>query len=101
MAKLEAFIGGMKEAKERGLSEEQRLSLGTRCMHFGEVLTAPQLARFRRAETPEGAVEVSEALVRACATAAFKQDAGDIGFDLDDVERIASKLWEEMEGYRL
>lgn len=82
-----------KELHERGLGQRESMAVMMRLMHFGEVLTSPELAEFRRPAEKDGSVDVSEALIKACATAKIiVTRKGDSHFDVKDLARIAREL---------
>jgi hypothetical protein len=86
------ILAVMKELREHGASEDVRKSMVWRLMHFGEVLEKPALSAFIRPGDEPGAVSVSEALIKACATAKFILTGDDLRFDVDDIARIAQEL---------
>lgn len=89
------MLAVMKELRERKIPEEQRMSFAVRIMHFGEILQSKKLGKFMKpGEEPEELM-VSEALMRACATAKILTSKKQIKFDIADVERIAQRLTEE------
>jgi hypothetical protein len=95
------MLAVMEQLKDRVPEQELRMAMGFRLMHFSQVLDAPRFERFKRTCEEPGAIEIAEALLRACATAKMQQTGNDMGFDLDDVERIATELWDEDESMRL
>jgi len=92
------MLAVMKELRDRGVSESERMSFGARIMHFGEVLQSKKLRKFMKEGDEPGALMVSEALIRACATARMSVIRNRIRFDISDVARIAERLTKEEEG---
>nr|WP_145545153.1 hypothetical protein [Variovorax boronicumulans] len=87
------MLAVMKEARERGLDESQRMAVSWRIMHFGDLIKHQgRLAAFIRPGDSPGELEISEALIRACATAKVIVTKKDAQFDVADVIRIASAL---------
>lgn len=83
----------MKELRERGLTEEQRMAFSWRIMHFGSIFKhQKKLGAFIKHGDSYGEVMVSEALIKACATARIITTKKDAHFDIDDVARIAQEL---------
>ena len=89
------MLAVMKELKDRSVPEEDRMAFATRLMHFGEVLKSKNLQKFMKQGNEPGALMVSEALIRACATARMKVTRKRIGYDVSDVARIAQQLTDE------
>jgi hypothetical protein len=85
------------ELRERGLGAEGKLPYTVRLMHFGEIFGQPELAPFMKKGTEADAVLVSEALIKACATARFIREGEHAHFDIADIARIAKRLTEEEE----
>lgn len=79
----------------RALPDDQRQALGFRVMQFGEALEAAQSdSRFTEHLKPgdePGAVNVSEALMRALAECRFILEQDNIAPDMDDLYRIAEQ----------
>lgn len=86
------MLAVMKELHERQVDDRQRMAMTMRIMHFGEVFQAAETQRFIRPGDMEGQVEISEALIEACATARLTVDDGQIAFDIPDVARIAAEI---------
>lgn len=87
------MLAVMKEMSERGCSVAEKQAMCGRLMHFGEIFAGhPQLAPYFKPADEDGAIMVSEALVRACATARLQVVGGSFRFDIDDVARIAAEL---------
>jgi len=86
-----------KELSEMDLAEAQRLSIMTRVMQFGELLRNSVLEEFLKPGPTEDEIMVSEALIKACATAKILVDEDNIGFDISDVARIAKEITDEEE----
>jgi hypothetical protein len=87
----------MKEARQAGLSDHDRMSLGWRILHVNNVIEARvRFARWIKDGDEPGALAIDEALLRACARAKTIYDPNSTesgpGFDLDDVERIAAEM---------
>ena len=86
-----------KELRERKASEETKMAMMTRLMHFGDILREPALAPFIKRTGDSDALSVSEALIKACATAKLVTINERIRFDIDDLARIAQQLTDEEE----
>lgn len=86
------MLAVMKELRERQVDDRQRMAMTMRIMHFGEVFEAPETQRFIRPGGAEGQVEISQALIEACATARLTVTDEAMGFDLADVARIAAEI---------
>jgi len=69
----------------------------TRLMHFGDILLEAALAPFIKRTGDSDELSVSEALIKACATAKLVTINDGIRFDIDDLARIAQKLTDEEE----
>lgn len=91
------MLAVMKELRDRGISEKERMCFGARIMHFGEVLRAKKLQKFMKQGDNAEALLVSEALIRACASAKISVSRNRIRFDIADVARIAQRLTDEDE----
>lgn len=91
------MLAVMRELKDRAVSEEDRMAFATRLMHFGAVLQSKKLQKFMKQGEEPGALMVSEALIRACATAKMKVTRSRIGYVVADVARIAQQLTDEEE----
>lgn len=90
------MLAATKELRERGVGEDQKMATLTRLMHFGEVFQhRDRLAAFIKPGDEEGTVSVSEALIKACATAKFILTGDKMRLDIDDVARIAQQLTDE------
>jgi hypothetical protein len=81
----------------RGRDEMTRQAIMLRLMHVGEIFGQEKLKKFFQESKEPGAVMVSEALLRACATARFIFEGDYTRFDIDDLARIAQKLTDEEE----
>ena len=94
------MLAVMKELSERGLSDEQKMAVSWRLMHFGEIFRHQEkLQAFIKVGDNPGELQVSEALIKACATARIVSSDNDVHFDIDDVARIAQELTDaEREG---
>jgi hypothetical protein len=91
----------MKELGERNASQEDRMAMAWRLMHFGEIFkhAEAELAEFFR--TPEDdpeAKEISTAVIKACATARIIVDGESVEWDIPDVIRIARELEKDEDG---
>ncbi len=86
------MLAVMKELRDRGVSEDDRMAFAARLMHFGEVLQSKKLQKFMKKGEEPGTLMVSEALVRACATARMKISKNRIRYDISEIQRIAQEL---------
>ena len=87
------MLAVMKELRERGLSEEQRMALSWRLMHFGDIFKyQKKLQAFIKNGDNPGELQVSEALIKACATARLIITKKNVRYDITDVARIAQEL---------
>ena len=84
-----------KELNELDTPDDQRLSICTRLMHFGEVLKSKELSEFIKPGEEPGALAVSEALIKACATAKLLISKKSIRYDIKDLKKIAKRLTDE------
>lgn len=85
----------MKELGERNASQEDRMAIAWRLMHFGEIFKRAdqELAEFFR--TPEDdpeSKEISTAVIKACATARMIIDGESVEWDIPDLIRIAREI---------
>jgi hypothetical protein len=87
----------LNELKHRGASDAIKHAIMWRLMHFDEVFKNEKLKPFMQSSDSPGAVMVSEALIKACAEAKFVVEGEHSRFDIDDVARIAQKLFDEDE----
>lgn len=87
------MLAVMKELRERGLSEEQKMALSWRIMHFGDIFKHQNKlqAFIKNGDSPEE-LQVSEALINACATARIITTKKNARYDINDVARIAQEL---------
>lgn len=90
------MLAVMKELRERNMTQEQSMAMTSRLMHFGEVLTNKKVAKFVK-PGEDGALMVSEALIKACATARITITKKRFAFVIADVARIAQELTNEEE----
>ncbi|MBN3815589.1 hypothetical protein G3N57_02770 [Paraburkholderia sp. Se-20369] len=82
-----------KELNERGVDHPMRFSMCWRIMHFGDVLAETErFANWMRPGEEPGAVEVAEALIRACAVARIDMSNDKGSFDMVDVARHATEI---------
>lgn len=86
-----------KELRERNASQEATFAVMTRLMHFGEILHEGALAPFIKPAGDSGELAVSEALIKACATAQLVMINDRLRFDIDELARIAQQLTDEEE----
>jgi hypothetical protein len=87
------MLAVMKELRERGLSEEQRMAISWRIMHFGDIFKHQnKLQAFIKNGDGPGELQVSEALIKACATARIITTKKNVRYDINDVARIAQEL---------
>lgn len=86
-----------KELNELDFSEQQRKSMMTRIMEFGELLDRKELSEFVKPAPRKVDIMVSAALIKACATAKMYVDEGRIGFNVADVARIAQEITDDEE----
>ena len=92
------MLAVMKELTERGSSEDEKMAMCSRLMHFGEVFGAhKELEPFLKKGDKGDEVLVSEALIKACATARMLLIGDKLRFDIKDVARIAQELTGEDE----
>ena len=70
----------------------------SRLMHFGEVFDKHKvLEPFIKQSERTGEMQVSEALIKACATAKILLANDKLRFDIEDVAGIAQRLTDEEE----
>ncbi|WP_104429743.1 hypothetical protein [Methylobacter tundripaludum] len=82
-----------EELREPELSEEQRMAISWRLMHFGDIFKHQEkLQAFIKNGDSPGELQVSEALIKACATARIITTKKNVRYDIDDVTRIAQEL---------
>ncbi len=94
------MLAVMKELRERGVSQDEKMAITFRLMHFGEIFNSELLRPFiKQSEEPES-VMISEALIKACATAKLVHEGDNMFFDLQDVARIAQELTDEEDSKR-
>ena len=86
-----------KELRERKMPEETKMAMMTRLMHFGDILREAALAPFIKRTGDSDELSVSEAVIKACATAKLITINDHIRFDIDDLARIAHQLTDEEE----
>jgi hypothetical protein len=87
------MLAVMKELRERGLTEEQKMAMSWRLMHFGDIFKhQSKLQAFIKKGENAGELQVPEALIKACATARVLNSKKKVRFDIDDVARIAQEL---------
>lgn len=84
-----------KELRERKVSEETTMAMMTRLMHLGDILREAALAPFIKRTGNSDEHSVSEAVIKACATAKLITINDRIRFDIDDLARIAQQLTDE------
>ncbi len=95
------MLAVMKELSDRDVGDDERMALSWRIMHFGQVFDhMDRLTEFVKEGDSPSSVMVSEALMKACASARFVEIDGDLRFDIEDVIRIAREITarEEQEG---
>lgn len=95
------MLAVMKELSDRDVSDDERMALSWRIMHLGQVFDhMDRLTEFVKEGDSPGSVMVSEALMKACASARFIEIDDDLRFDIEDVIRIAREITtrEEQEG---
>jgi len=77
----------------RHLSQEERMALGWRLMHFGEAIQAaskdPRFTNHVRPAAEAGATEVSDGFQRAYARCKFAGGSDHIRIDMDDLLKCA------------
>jgi hypothetical protein len=82
-----------KELTDQGMEHRERMAMVSRIMHFGDIIEAKdRFSHWFQPSTEEGALSINEALMRAGATARIIVSGDQMGFDLDDVERIANEI---------
>ncbi|MDN4572010.1 hypothetical protein DBB29_00745 [Pandoraea cepalis] len=82
-----------KELEEQGMDHQTRFAMCWRIMHFGDLLAeTDRLSKWIRPGEEPGALNVSEALIRACAHARIDIDEQNGSFDLDDLARRAMEI---------
>lgn len=91
------MLAVLKELRERNAPENVKMAMMARLMHFGEIMRAPALAPFIKPTGNGDELSVSEAVIKACATAEFVIADANMRFDIDDIARIAQQLTDEEE----
>jgi hypothetical protein len=91
------MLAVLKELRERKASEETKMAMMTRLMHFGDILREAALATFIKRRGDSDELSVSEAVIKACATAKLVVINDRIRFDIDDLARIAQQFTDEEE----
>lgn len=87
------MLAVIKELRERGLSDDQRMAMSWRLMHFGDIFKHKEkLTAFIKPGEKPGELQVSEALIKDCATARIVSSKKNVRFDINDVVRIAQEL---------
>lgn len=87
------MLAVMKELRERGLTDEQKMAMSWRLMHFGDIFKHQnKLQAFIKKGENAGELQVSEALIKACATARVLTSKKKVRYDINDVARIAQEL---------
>lgn len=87
------LLAVVKELSDRGVGTEQKVAVSYRLLQLCEVLENQEAIReFLRLEIEPGEPEVSEALIKACASARFAFSEQGTRFDIEDVARIAHEL---------
>jgi hypothetical protein len=82
-----------KELTDQGMDHRERMAMVSRVMHFGDIVEAKdRFSHWIKPSTDEGALSINEALMRAGATARIIVSDDHMGFDLDDVERLAESI---------
>ena len=84
-----------KELRDMDVTDDQRASICTRIMHFGEIFDKKKLRKFIKKGDSIEQVFVSEALIRACAEAKFKFKNSHCKFDISELARIAQRITDE------
>lgn len=87
------MIAVMKELREQKIPQEVSMAITWRLMHFGDVLR--QVEKFSKWIKPvgeDGAFDVAESLIRACAGANMIVSNNSASYDYDDVERLADEI---------
>ncbi len=86
-----------QELNEIDTSENVKMSLLTRMMHFGGLFGKQELSSFiKEGDSPEE-VLVSEALIKACAVAKLTIKYDRISYEISDVAKIAQQFMDEDE----
>jgi hypothetical protein len=91
------MLAVVKELREQGYSDDVKHAVTMRLMHFGEIFGKDELEPFQRKCDRTDVVEVSDALVKACASARFIFEGERMRFDVADLARIAHQLTEDDE----
>lgn len=91
------MLAVMKELREQGHPEDVKHAVAMRLMHFGEIFGKEELQPFLKEGDAPGYMMVSEALVKACASAQFIFEDEHVRFDIADVAQIARKLTDDEE----
>lgn len=86
------MLAATREMRQQGLADDVMQAIMVRLMHFGEVFGKEELKPFLKPSDEPGATMVSEALIKACATARFIIADDKMRFDIGDVARIAQQL---------
>lgn len=92
------MLAVMSELNEQNTTQVIKMSMSWRIMHFGDVLSeTDRFSKWIRDTNEEGAMEVAESLIRACARANMVMTNEVASFDLDDVERLAVEITARLE----
>lgn len=87
------MLAVMKELREHGLTDDQKMAMSWRIMHFGDIFKHQnKLQAFIKKSENAGELQVSEALIKACATARILTSKKKVCYDINDVARIAQEL---------
>jgi hypothetical protein len=82
-----------KELTEMNMGPEVKYPMTLRLMHFGDVLLPnPLLEKWIKPNDEPDSLSVAECLIRACAKAKLIVDNEHIGWDFEDVARIAAEI---------
>lgn len=89
------MLAVMRELSDQDLSEEQKMSVTFRLMHFRQIFSAKELEPFLRQGRSSDEIEVPAALIKACATAPMVHDGDKLHFDFAEMAAIARRLIDE------
>jgi hypothetical protein len=87
------MLAVMKELDDRAIGDDERMAMSWRIMHYGQIFDhIDKLGEFiKEGDTPDS-VMVSEALIKACASARFIESEDNLHLDVDDIIRIAREI---------
>lgn len=81
------------ELADQGVDEATRIAVTFRVTQLGDLFRAKdRLSKWIRPADASGEVEISDALLRACASAKINFTPDRAGFDLEDLDRIATEI---------